>query len=84
MISKGRRSETGFINFSSLRNNTAKQSDPSLAWIMFYKIAHMYRYITKQETDQESLLIQGLHVNFESAKAAGASPATLNVSIPLH
>ena len=43
----------------------------------------MYRDRKKQETEQESLLIQGLHVNSESTKAAGASPATLNVSIPL-
>ena len=43
---------TGLIKFSSLSNNRAKQSDPRLYWIMFHKIAHMYRDIRKQENVQ--------------------------------
>ena len=43
----------------------------------------MYRDIIKQETVKESLMIQGLHVNFDSTKAAGTPPTTTNRSIPL-
>ena len=43
----------------------------------------MYRYIIKQENVQASLLIQDLHINFESTKAAGTSPATHNLSMTL-
>ena len=58
--------------------------------MMFHKITHIYRYITKKETEKSSLIIQGLHVNLKSNKAAGTSPATTNVSMtiqptmPLH
>ena len=48
--SKKRR--TVFITVSSLRNNRDNQSDPRLAWMMFHKITHMYRDITKQETEK--------------------------------
>ena len=51
-------SRTGFINVSIISNNRSTQSDPRLAWIMFYKIAHMYRDISKQETEQASLLFK--------------------------
>ena len=54
-----------------------------LSWIMFQNIAHMYRDIRQQETVQASLLIQGLHVNFGSTKAAGTSPETPNIYMPL-
>ena len=43
----------------------------------------MYRDIIKQETVQASLLIQDLHINFESTKAAGTSPTTHIISMPL-
>ena len=79
---KRNKSRTG-LKVSSLRNNRSNQNDPRLAWTMFHKIAHMYSYITKQETEQASLIIQGLHVNLDSTKAAGTSTATSNVSIPI-
>ena len=44
----------------------------------------MYRYIRKQETVQASVLIQSLHVKFESTKATGTSPKTPDLSIPPH
>ena len=50
---------------------------------MFHNINYMCRYIIKQETVQASLLIQGLRVNFRSTKAAGNSPATPKIYIPL-
>ena len=43
----------------------------------------MHRDITKQETMQSSIIIQGLHVNLDSNKAEGTSPVTPNVSMPL-
>ena len=75
-------SRTVLIKVSSLSNNRSNQSNPSLDWIMFHKIAHMYRDIGKKETVKAALLIQGLHVNFNSTKDVGASPATLNLSMP--
>ena len=78
-----RNTRTWLIKVSSLSNNRAKESDTRLAWIVFHNIARIYRYIAKQETVQASLLTQGLHVNFESTKAAGTSPATPILSIPL-
>ena len=74
---------TGSIKVFRLSNNCAKKSDPRLAWIMLLKISHMYRDTRKQETVQASLLIQGLHVNFESTKAIGTSPATPNLYMSL-
>ena len=74
---------TGLIGISSLSNNRVKQSNQRLAWIMFHKIAHMYWDIRKYKTVQASLLIQGLHVNFKSTKAAGTSHAKTNLYIPL-
>ena len=71
------------IKVSRLSNNLSKQSDTSLAWIMFYHISHKYRDIIKQETVQSSLMIQGLHVDFESTKDSVTSPITPNLSIPL-
>ena len=40
---------TGLVNVSSLSNNRATNSDPRLDWIMFHKIAAMYRYLKHQE-----------------------------------
>ena len=45
--------------------------------------SYVYRDTTKQETEKELLLIQGLLVKFNLTKAAGKSPTTPNVSIPL-
>ena len=50
---------------------------------MFHKVAHIYRDITKQETVQALIIIQGLHVKFESTGAAGTSPATPTISMQL-
>ena len=74
---------TGLITISSLSHNRSNHSDKSITWIMFHNLAHMYRDITKQKTEKTSLLIQSLHVKFEPTKAAGMSPETTNVSIPL-
>ena len=62
------------VKVSILRNNKYNQSDPLLAWIMFHKIVHIYRDTVKQDNFQESQMIQGLHVNFDSTKTAGMPP----------
>ena len=41
-----------------MRNTRASQSDPRLVWIMFHKIAVMYRDLKHQKTLQSSLAIQ--------------------------
>ena len=51
--------------------------------MMLHTITYIYRDITKKETEQASLLIQGLHVNFKSNKSVGTSHVTPNVYIPL-
>ena len=72
---------TGLIKVSSLSDKISMQSDPRIFWIMFHKIDNMYGDIGK--TVQASLLIQGLHVNFGSIKAAGTPPSTPNIYMPL-
>ena len=44
---------TVLVKLSSIRNNRARQSDPSLAWLMFHQIAQIYRDIRKQESEEE-------------------------------
>ena len=73
----------GLIKISSISNDRAKQSDTVIAWIMFHKIYHMYRDITKQEMLQALIIIQGLHVNLESTKDTGMSPETPILYMPL-
>ena len=41
------------IKILSLSNNIANLSDTQLAWIIFQKISHMHRDITKHETLKE-------------------------------
>ena len=45
---QSKKSRTGFIKVSSQSNNRDNQSDTILDWMMFHKINHMYRDITKQ------------------------------------
>ena len=46
---KGR---TGLVKVSSISNSRGRKSDPRLAWLMFYKITQMYRYIREQESEE--------------------------------
>ena len=39
---------TGLVKVSSISNNRSRQSYPRLAWLMFHKIAQMYRDIREQ------------------------------------
>ena len=43
-----KKSRTGLVKVSSISNNRSRQSDPRLAWLMFHKIAHIYRDIREQ------------------------------------
>ena len=40
-----KKSRTGLVKVSRIRNNRARQSDPRIEWLMFHNIAHMYRDI---------------------------------------
>ena len=39
---------TGLVKVSRIINNRESQSDPRLAWMMFHKIAEVYRDIREQ------------------------------------
>ena len=45
------KSRTGSVKVSSISNNRSRQSDTRLAWLMFHKIAQMYRDIRQQESE---------------------------------
>ena len=47
-----KKSRTGFVNVSSISNNRARQSDTRLAWLIFHKMAQMYRDIREQESEE--------------------------------
>ena len=57
---------TGLVNVSIISNNRARRSDPRLAWLMFHKIAKMYRYIREQENEEATKLILNLRSNLNS------------------
>ena len=77
-------SRAGLIKVSILSNNIAKQSDTSLAWIMFHKIDLYIGILKNKKLCKHSYSLKGLHFNFESTKAARTSPATPVLSMPLH
>ena len=43
-----KKSRTGLLKVSSISNNIERQNDPRLAWLMFHKIAQMYRDIRRK------------------------------------
>ena len=43
---------TVLVKVSIISNNRARQSDLRIAWLMFHKIAQMYRDIMVQESDE--------------------------------
>ena len=61
-----RKSRTGLVKVSIMRKNRVRQSDPRLAWLVFHKIAQMYRDIRKQESKEATELIIKLHFNLNS------------------
>ena len=50
---KRKKSKTGLVKVSRIINNRSRQSDPRLAWMMFHRIAYMYRNIKEQESEEE-------------------------------
>ena len=52
--------KTGLVKVSIIRKNRARESDPRLAWLIFHKIAQMYRDIRKQESEEATSLILNL------------------------
>ena len=69
------------MKVSIISNNRARQSDPRLAWLMFHKIAHMYRDIRKQESEETTELILNLCVNLNSNNTSFSSPITPKILI---
>ena len=63
---QSKKSRTGLVKVSSISNNRARQSDPRLAWLMFHKIAQMYRDIREQESEEATELILHLCANLNS------------------
>ena len=59
-----KKSRTGLVKVSSISNNRSRKSDPSLAWLMFHKIAQMYRDIRQQESEEATGLILNLRDEF--------------------
>ena len=55
-----KKSRTGLVKVSSISNNISRQSDPRLAWLVFHKIAQMYRDIREQESEEATELILNL------------------------
>jgi hypothetical protein len=48
-LGQKKQTSNGQIKVAALSNKRAKQSDPRLAWVMFHKIATMYRDMKNQE-----------------------------------
>ena len=48
---------------SIIINKRARQIDSNLAYLMFYKIAQMYRDIREQESEEATELILNLRAN---------------------
>ena len=66
---------------SIISNNRVRHSDPSLAWLMFHKIAQMYRDIREQESEESKELILNLHANLNSNHTSSSSPIKPKISI---
>ena len=61
-----KKSKTVLVKVSIIQDSRARQSYTSIAWMMFHKIAHMYRYIRKQESEEATLLIIHLRANLNT------------------
>ena len=72
---------TGLVKVSRLSNNRSRQSDPRLSLLMFHKIAHMYRGIREQESEEETELILNLRSDLNSNNTSFSSPITPKISI---
>ena len=69
------------VKMSSISNNRARQSDPWLAWLTFYKIVQMFRDIRDQESEESTELILNLCDNLNSNNTSFLSPIRPNISI---
>ena len=76
-----KKSRTGLVKVSSISNNRSRQSDPRLAWLMFHKIAQIYRDIRQQESEEATELIINLRDEFKINNTTVSSPRTPNLSI---
>ena len=76
-----KKSRTGLVKVTTISNNISRQSDPRLAWLMFHKIAQMYRDIRQQESEEATELILNLRDEFNSNNTTVSSPRTPNLSV---
>ena len=54
---QSKKRKKGLVKVSSISNNRAWYIDLRLAWLMFHKIAQMYRDVRKQESEEATSLI---------------------------
>ena len=71
----------GLVKVSIIINNRANQSGPVLAWLMFHKIAQMYRDIREQESEESTELILNICANLNSNNISLSSPIIPKISI---
>ena len=58
---------------SIISNNISRQSYPRLSWLMFHKIANMYRDIREKESEEATELIINLCANLNSSNTSLSS-----------
>ena len=78
---QSKKNRTVLLKFSIIHNNRVRQSDSRLAWLMFHKIAQMYRYIREQESEEATEQILNLRANLNSKNTSFSSPITPKISI---
>ena len=69
------------MKVSSISNNRSRQSDPKLAWMMFHKIAQIYRNIREQESEEATEIVLNFRANLNSNHTSFSSPITPRISI---
>ena len=69
------------MKLSIISNNRARQSDPRIAWLMFHKIAQIYRDVREKKFEEATELILNLHANLNSNHTSSYSHITPKISI---
>ena len=73
---QSKKSITVLVKVSSISNNISRHSNPRLAWLIFHKIAQMYRDIREQESEEATELILNIRSNLNSNNTTFSSPRT--------
>ena len=64
-----------------ISNIRSRKSDPTLEWVMFHKIAHIYRDIREQESEKAREIFINFRSNLNSNNTSLSSPIRPNISI---